>query len=230
MKLGLGQSLTKTRLLRQSIPLCGSCIDDYKGFNADPYLNDCDGVTTITPTNGAFVNGSGFYEFDGVNDYLDDGTRLEPTIFTFSTWVNFNNINVDNRLMSYRNNSGNSYYIIMRVNTSNVIELLYKDDGNPTKGNFTSSTTIASATWYNIAIGIDGNSTVKMWLNGLPITVNTNLVGTRSTTLTPVPHKFGGDFARTMDGQMGQFKTSGCMLSDAEVLLNFNNQKGVYGL
>lgn len=210
-------------------PVC-PCIDGYKGFNASPYLNDCDGVTTITPTNGAFINGSGFYEFDGVNDYLDDGTKLEPSVFTFSTWVNFTNVGIDNRLMSYRNNSGNSYYIFIRIKASNVIELQYKDDGNPTIGNFTSSATIASATWYNIVIGIDGNSTVKMWLNGAPITVTTNFVGTRSTTLIPVPHRIGGDAARTMDGQMGEFKTSGCMLSDAEVLLNFNNQKSVYGL
>ena len=211
--------------LQKSTPSC-PCIDDYKGFNASPYLNDCDGVTTITPTNGAFVNGSGFYEFDGVNDYLDDGTKLEPTIFTFSTWVNFNNINIDNRLMSYRFD-GNRFLLI-RVTTSNKLELRYKNITGPSTGSFGSSMTFAASTWYNIAVGIDGNSTVKMWVNGAPITVTAALVGTRSTI--SVPHKIGGDDTRTMDGQMGQFKTSGCMLSDAEVLLNFNNQKGVYGL
>jgi len=206
------------------------CILDCRPWTTSPFLNYCNGTTLITPTNGAQVHAGGYYIFDGINDYLDNGVAIEPTIFTFNTWVNFDNINIDNRLMSYRDNSGNSYYIFMRVNTSNVIELQYKDFGNPTIGNFTSSTTIASATWYNIAIGIDGNSTVKMWLNGLPIAVNTNLVGTRSTTLIPVPHRIGGDAARTMDGKMGNFKISECMLSDTEVLNNFNTQKSIYGL
>ena len=114
------------------------------------------------------------------------------------------------------------------MTTSNKLELRYKNGSGISTGSFESSMTFAASTWYNIAVGIDGNSTVKMWVNGAPITVTAALVGTRSTV--SAPHKIGGDGASTMDGQMGQFKTSGCMLPDAEVLLNFNNQKSVYGL
>ena len=211
--------------LQKSTPAC-PCIDDYKGFNASPYLNDCDGVTTITPTNGAFVNGSGFYEFDGINDYLDDGSKIESSIFTFSTWVNFDNINIDNRLMSYRLDGNN--YLLVRLTVGNVFEIRYRSGVTATTGSFLSNLSYSAGTWYNFVVGIDGDNTVKMWVNGSPITIQTISTGTRSTA--SAPHKIGGDDSRTMDGQMGQFKTSGCMLSDAEVLLNFNNQKSVYGL
>ena len=211
--------------LQKSIPEC-PCINEYKGFNASPYLNDCDGVTTITPTNGAFVNGSGFYEFDGVNDYLDDGTKTEATTFTFSSWVNFNTISIDNRLMSYRFDGNN--YLIIRHTVGNVFEIRYRSGIASSTGSFISDFSAVAGTWYNFVVGIDGNNTVKMWVNGSPITFQTISTGIRSTALAP--HKIGGDDSATMDGQMGQFKTSGCMLSDAEVLLNFNNQKSVYGL
>ena len=86
-------------------------------------------------------------------------------------------------------------------------------------------------TWYNLAISVTGN-TYKLYVNGVleytvtgttkNITSNTAQIGSYSSSATT--------YGNNLTGRVGEFRVYQAILTDTEILANFNNTKAIYGL
>ena len=86
-------------------------------------------------------------------------------------------------------------------------------------------------TWYNLAISVTGN-TYKLYVNGVleytvtgttkNITSNTAQIGSYSSSATT--------YGNNLTGRVGEFRVYQAVLTDTEILANFNNTKATYGL
>ena len=105
---------------------------------------------------------------------------------------------------------------------------LYMYDGSSV---LLSNYTASLNTWYNLAISVTGN-TYKLYVNGVleytatgstkNITTNTAQIGSYSAS--------AGVYSNNLTGRVGEFRIYQAILTDAEILANFNNTKATYGL
>jgi hypothetical protein len=142
-------------------------------YRADGTSNDqtgnYNGVLTNGTTYGTGKINQGF-SLDGVNDYVDIGSRQifnNTQSFTFSCWINANQIR--NRLLITNANTtgGGANLSIWSDGVSRKLALIGGNgSGNQTFGN----TTLSTSTWYHLVIvhtPYDGvNSNVTFYVNG----------------------------------------------------------------
>ena len=144
-----------------SYPGTGNTIYDLSGFG-----------NTGTLTNGPVLSSSnsGVIAFDGSNDYVTIGDKLDLGLsnYTFSCWFKLNSItgyqcifsksiawNVDNRYALYiSNNKLQSFLQGNQGLTGPDVDI-------------TSSVTLATGTWYHVTSVYDRSGTLKLYVNGV---------------------------------------------------------------
>lgn len=188
--------------------------------------------------NGTLVNGvsavGGAMSFNGVNQYVDEinFSNIIPESFTINAWLKFINassplyqkvfhaqtstpeINVDN----YNGGSGNPkihFYTAATSSTNNIM---------------TTGEDIINNVWYFVSAVYENSSFQKS------LYVNSVLKNSKSTgvkinwpnSLSRIGYRLNG--TEPFNGNIGSFQIYNRALSQAEILQNFNAQKGRYGL
>ena len=181
--------------------------------------------------NGPTYNGGnqGYFDFDGSSDYVDltaQPTGVNPT-FTFSFWVNFDAYGGHQRLVSAGNaSSGGSRFFIGYNNTSGTIDcgigsatITPSTDIKPTAGD-----------WFNLVV-TNASTTTKFYLNGSLVSTTNNHGNSNSiaSNLPRLGRQYDGA-SEYFNGKMAVASYYTAILTDAQILSNYNALKGRFGL
>jgi hypothetical protein len=133
--------------------------DNGVGNDRAPVTTEASGNTAISSTQSKFNKSA---SFDGSGDYLTiQGPNLGSGEWTMEMWVYFNSVSGVQVLYDDRDSA----------NTSAGMSLLYTNGTtlywNAQQANrITGTTTLATGTWYHIAVSRDDSNNVRMFLNG----------------------------------------------------------------
>ena len=187
-----------------------------------------------TLTNGpTFDSGNlGSIVFDGTNDYVTTGTTLTDadelyadtgTAWSTSSWFNVDNILSNDKAVTGRGGGvGSAAVYVVFVDGARLRVRLRG-------GTITDiSTSIATDTWYNVAVTWDG-TTANGYLNGKFTT--TIPVGTASNQINnfTIGAVNDGSLAE-FDGKISQTLVYNRALTAADIKQNFNATRGRYGI
>ena len=104
-------------------------------------------------------------DFDG-SSYIDTGFSLDNSYnaLTLSGWVKYTSIsNFTGTIFGGWTNNTLTGSTIIVYTVNNKIQVYYNNSGS--LGSLTSTTTLSTGTWFNIALRFDG-STLKLYING----------------------------------------------------------------
>jgi hypothetical protein len=208
-----------------SIQSAGLSLSSLASFSAVATLSN---VTWTNP----------YITFNGTNSsgVKTDDAALEPLTSDFSleAWIYHSTITGSSRcIISHTDNGGLasnwSYGLRTAADGSTYFEV-----GNGTTSIQSPSFTAQTGTWYQV---------VGVWTNTSPKSIalykNGELVGSDSHTFTSVKNSIrglylgsynGGEYSQWFNGRMGVVRKYNKALSGAEVLQNYNNDRGLYGL
>ena len=185
--------------------------------------------------NGSLINSinylttnGGIFEFDGTDDYISFGndSSLNPIYVTMSIFVKFNSFSTRPHFGKGGGSTG-AYYIV--VETGSELRFFYTI-GNNGGWAFIQGSNLSINTWYNIVITYDGLQP-KIYLNG-QLNASTNSSGNLKTTDGDNLKigGYGGNPGLPLNGFSNGLMLYNRALSAAEVLQNYNAQKGRFGL
>lgn len=194
--------------------------------------------------NGPIFNGSSSFTLDGVDDNIEfnSGSAINDlTTATWTTWVNWTeDLSVTSTSFLYKSDNNNTAGWFICVDSSrggigvNIVCSTNKRYFLP------SSQTPARNTWYMLTVTWDGTVTstggIGIYINGVKnnTTPQTNIagVGTRTTDAAQI-----FDIGNSRDGSafhfgggVGFVQIHNRVLTDEEVLKNYNATKRIYGL
>ena len=213
----------------------------------DQTVNQNDGTLTNGPT---FDSGNGgSIVFDGSNDlvsFIDSnlysfGNGSTDSAFTAEAWVNFNSIPGSGFTGLVSKDSGGSSreWALLVNNTNNYFRVFIKNvGGNNQQSIDATNITIATDTWYYVVSTYDGRGGssayqgLKLYINGNEGTVG-NVFNQSYTAMsnTNAPLRLasyaGSNF---FNGKISNSKIYNRVLSDSEILHNYNALKSRFGL
>jgi hypothetical protein len=205
-----------------SYPGLGTTLNDLSGNGNHGTLVNSSSFVNLSPTAGG-----GVLSFNGTNQYIST-TYTPSNTCTISIWFyNNSNYSTFNRgiFSTYNGSSGTNGIYMATLNPS----LNLSRDGNIGYAT-TVLPTLSINTWYNVTVtsdptGASGSGNIKVYLNG---TLQTTIMG--KTTHTDVLN-FGRSRYDTnyWSGYIGSAMVYSTVLSDTEVLTNFNAQKTRFG-
>jgi len=182
------------------------------------------------------TDNGGILDFDGVNDYGDDGSTTGTPFgfgtgaFTVEYWVKYDNMTayhafLDSRRRSsfYNNNLGYSDYIEPSNDTFNV----YRN----TATIFTSNAALSANTWYHLVLSRSSTATndTRFYINNvLDKTTTINVSFTDYGVYYIGRNIEGSAYANGKLAQLRVYKGKG--LTAAEVTRNWNAHRRLYGL
>jgi hypothetical protein len=202
----------------RSYPGSGTVWNDVSG-------NGNNGVLVNSPTYSS-ENG-GILLLNGTSNYIDCGNILSNlTNLTLDCWVKFGTQTTSfNGIISKTLNNTNGYELRTTgfTPTTTTVEFRYKGDAAAA-----GPTTLTNSIWYSIvATGTLGSQ--KLYING-------SLLASNIVAVTPDPNALSlviGKLAYSglyMNGTLSEAKVYNRVLTDAEVLQNFNALRGRYGI
>jgi hypothetical protein len=197
-------------------------------------------IATGTTYNATMVNGPvwsggtpGFFTFDGTNDYGDFGlssTGATTGSCTWGAWFRTTTSALE-KVIAMRGNDGSpdGWSLLISktatgkmsvgvVNTTPFIASTFAE----------STTTLVSNTWYYVYGVWTSGTNIKIYVNGsLENTTSNTRTGLRTSGVGwSLMAGNGGTFT---NGSISEFVTYNTILSDAEILNNFNLNKSKYG-
>jgi hypothetical protein len=179
---------------------------------------------TYSPDNGGSI------VFDGTNDYVSILNNTTVS-FTIGCWINTTATSFTGS-QGYEGN-GIVWSDVGGIANDFVLSILNNKASWFTGDNTTtinSTTTINTGSWFYITVVKNGtNSTKELFINGISESRGTS--GT--STLTANPNIIiGGNTldSRYFNGKIAQVKIYNRVLSESEILQNYNAQKSRYGL
>jgi hypothetical protein len=195
---------------------------------------DISGNSTIgTLTNGPVFNSgnSGNFVFDGVDD-----------ICNFSSLTAYGGTNPHNYTAWVKFNNGSSYKWILNNGYAGSTSLIIYDSKlgffyNGGAAVVQATTTLSTGTWYHLSVSYLGETTVKMYVNGvLNATKNTLFptagIGTSTWAATNTNPRLGAWYNGLFpfNGSIATTQIYNRALSDTEILQNYNASKTRFGL
>ena len=178
--------------------------------------------------NGPAFNSSngGSIVFDGSNDYgeISNDSRLNASTQTISVWYRATNLptNWANLVGKHDFNASQFGYLLTDRNN------FYVKGTNAQQYNVGNGNGIIN-TWYFVTATININSLLKFYLNGSFI----NSSGVGNFTITNQPLRIGRSvdlYWNLFKGNIGQIMIHNRVLTDAEVLQNYNATRSRFGL
>ena len=195
--------------------------------------------------NGIIYNGSSSFVFDGTNDSatFNSGSAINDlSTSTFSMWIKWTeSLSVTSTTFLYKSDDNNSAGWFICVDVSNGgIGLAVVASSTNKRYFLPSSQTPSRNTWYMLTVTWNGVVTstggVNIYINGVKNTTTpqTNVAGVGSHT-TDAAQVFDIGNSRPgsafhFGGEMGFVQIHNRVLTDAEVLQNYNATKKTYGL
>jgi trimeric autotransporter adhesin len=156
--------------------------------------------------------------FDGVDDYLDAGKVLNlNTSFTVSSWVKRNSTN--QTILSKRDNAFTTGYDL-GINAAGKAEMQWMNGSLQT---ITSTATIPSGIWHNIAVTYDG-STAKMYIDGvLDVTQSMSTVPANTESFL-IAAADGVNTTSFFNGNIDEVRVWGVALTDKQLRYVMNQE------
>jgi hypothetical protein len=185
------------------------------------------GGTTTTTTNGPTHNAAGYWEFDGVDDYISLGTQdFITTQHSVEMWVYITS-DKEHYLFSFGYQDDNSAILFLDTSDQELLAVWRVNGGNqPT---ITTGEILSLNQWYHIVWTRDG-ATNKIYLDGVEVGSSTN-----QTTISLPACIYDIGWATTRDkataytqGRVGDVRIYPRDLTAAQVFQNYNATKSKY--
>lgn len=161
-----------------------------------------------------------YFTFNGTNQYgLGSGSVIPTTSYTKSVWFYINGYQ-DNNLVS-----GDGHFIYMYAGANRI----YSGHANwPSFIAYPSTGTINLNTWYNVALTFNTTDGMVLYINGVQdSTYTANKSAHPGTGTVNVGTYSGGNL---LNGRISKVYCYNRSLTSAEVLLNYNADKSLFGL
>ena len=175
---------------------------------------------------GSLLNGPTFSSdnggsivFDGSNDYVNATPITKPASCTFSCWAKSTNVSTRMLFNAGANGGGPDLFF-----HTGIISWNTWDANNNPFGNIPSSAT--DGKYHNYVVVNDSSSNTKLYYD-------TELLGTanyRSATGTNTLYIGGTTHTYQWSGSISSFMIYDKLLTESEILQNYNAHKGRFGL
>lgn len=190
-------------------------------------VTDLVSANTGTLTNGPTFNSLGYFDFDGSNDYLDMGFTPTNAIcssgFTWGYWFNWDSI------------SGNKHQGIIDGGNGRIYMGPYDNNLIVGCGNQydLDCGALSTGTWMYCVMAYDGSNTCRVYINGsLTETISSvtfSLTGGNGTMKWAATNNNSSlGYYNNGKGALTHFYSK--ELTASEILQNFNNQRGRFGV
>ena len=202
--------------------------------------------TTLFDISGNGLNGTmsnltftdPYLTYNGTNatTSVADSTLLEPGTgdFTVEAWVYYSAITGSSRVVAGKTDGGNSadwsYGIRTQSNGSTYLEV-----GNGTTSITSPTYTVSTGQWYQI-VGVWTNvasNSIELYVNGVSQGSNSHSFASVKNSTRPLyfgSFDGGATFGQWFNGRMGIVRYYSTALTAAQVLQNYNANRGIYGL
>lgn len=210
-----------------SNPGCTNCNTVWIDMSTNYYR----GILTNGPV---FTNASGGYlTLDGSNDYIDFGAasaKGDTDSFTFGAWVRSSSMATKVFLARGRDGSGNGWSIYLGSDASSKTQFsVVTTSGGATSYSATGTSTIPTNTWVYLAGTWTAGSSVKVYYNGsLENTTNTTTTNLRTSTDGIIIGSLTTTAFYAHD--ISSFHVYTRVLSDSEILSNYNSERQRFGV
>ena len=230
------------KIITDGLVLCLDAADRNSYVSGSITWRDVAGSNNGTLTNGPTFNTSngGSIVFDGVNDYVDLGNNatLRPAVFTQQSWIYTIDSNSRQQgIFATYSEPLVAGFFVQLIDSPHVTRFVV---GTNTGGGYglyadvRGGITINTNTWYQISISYDG-TTMKSYVNGI---LDINYTWTSGMGYDIVNNKVSiGSIYTEPLGFVSFFKGNisnsilyNRILSQQEVLQNYNAQKSRFGL
>ena len=155
---GVGESVIASTIPTAPLPDTTECDLLINTFYPDPIVQ-----STYSPltSNIVYFDGNSF-----INAYQErPSIKIGPTDpLTIQMWVKFDDITNQRTLIDTRSNLADSSKFILEKNAAHKIALRYT---TPATRNIVSNSVVSTNIWYHIAVVIDEQKTVSLYINGL---------------------------------------------------------------
>lgn len=201
--------------------------------------------TTVTDLSGNGLNGTmsnitwtdPYFTYNGTSSTVSiaDNALLEPGSgdFTIEAWVYYTTITGSSRIVMAKTNGGLSADWGYGIRTSSVGST-YIEVGNGTTSVNSPAGTVTTGQWYQL-VGVWTNvasNSVEFYINGVSQGSNSHAFASVKDTTSPLylGSFNNGQFAQWLNGRIGIVRYYSVALTAAEVLQNYNANRGLYGL
>jgi hypothetical protein len=189
-----------------------------------------------TMSNITFANP--YFTYNGTSSTMSvaDNALIEPASgdFTLEVWIYYSTITGSTRTVISKTNGGNTadwgYGIRTLANGSTYMEV-----GNGTTAVTSPSFTASTGQWYHI-VGVWTNvasNSIELYVNGVSQGSTSHSFASVKNTTRPLyigSFDGGGAFGQWVNGRIGIVRYYSSALTSAEVLVNYNGSKAIYGL
>lgn len=203
--------------------------------------------TTVTSLAGTGVNGTmtaitytnPYFTFNGTTSQVSvaDTAALEPgtSDWTVEVWLRYNVIAGKTRTyISKANRGGTAADWSYGFRTNPVSSNTYFEVGDGANSVTSPITAVTTGQWYQI-VGVWTNvalNSIALYKNGAFVGSNAHSFASINNTVNPLylGNYNGNEYAQQLDGDMGIVRIYRRALSAAEVQINYNANKRLYGL
>ena len=210
----------------------------YVGSGNTSYdLSGFGNTATLVNGTGFGVTGGGMFVFDGSNDYITLGDKLDMGMsnYSFSCWVNLSSVSGTRTIFSKSVADYQPYrYALLLIN--NKLRPFMRGNLNDSDVEFDSTLSLASATWYHTTVVYERSSTMKLYINGTldssaSISHWQNLDIQNSYTFKIASYADPNDSASYfMQGSISNFVAYNRALTAQEISQNYNATKSRYNI
>lgn len=190
--------------------------------------------------NGTIINGIGnnienigSLVFNGVNEYITLPTSFlsQLTSTTISFWFYWSDNQSWSRVFDFGTGTNVNMFFTPKNGSSATPRFGITINGSVAEQSLTAPTLISLNTWYNYTITLNG-SVSRMFRNGVFEATNTNTTLTPSSLGNTNQNYLGkSQYADPYyQGRISNFRIYNIVLSDSEILQNYNAQKSRFGL
>jgi hypothetical protein len=151
--------------------------------------------------------------FDGSNDRVvisdNDALELGTSDFSFSFWINLDDVSGTQTIFNRRLDSNNSVFI--QVEDTGTLDFGASLSGSSVIRSQINSSIVSANQWYHIEWSVDRDSTTKIYINGVSKTLDTNIKDDGANNLDYGVDALIGAFnhaspSNFVDGKINNFK------------------------
>jgi hypothetical protein len=202
--------------------------------------NNYNGTLTNAPTYSSENGGS--IVFDGTNDHVTISSNLSTIVgaslpATWSAWVNVSSSTSNRMIIGSAWANGGAHMRLTGTThaPADRVRFLYFSDGS--NGTGVDSVATFTSGWQNFVVTYNGQGTshsnFKMYVNGQQVSVTDPTFGSPTSVRTVTNFSIGAAAAENAayyNSNISQVSIYNRVLTDEEILRNFNVHKGRYGL
>jgi hypothetical protein len=212
----------------------------YSGSGNTSYdLSGFGNTATLVNGTGFDVTGGGMFVFDGSNDYVTIGDKLDLGLdsYTFSCWFKLNSVSVIQCIFSKSVGTNVDNRYALYINNNKLQSFLQGNQGvTGPDVDIASSVTLSTGNWYHVSSVYDRSGTLKLYVNGsldssATISQWQNVNIQSSYTFKIGAYASPGDVpAYFTNGIITSFLGYNRALSALEVMQNFNAMRERYNI